>query len=354
MNQKYPTHDTPEAMEGTAAHWGFEEILRGQDIAEGLIAPNGIALTDEMVEAAYLFVEDIDNALRAAHLDRSHLQVERRTIIPAVSEHNWGTPDVWFWDHAMRRLHLFDYKYGHRHIEVFENWQLVDYSLGVLDSLFPDGYDDQTITIEFKICQPRSYHREGPVRAWKTRASDLREQTNKLAAAALRALTNPQQIPNDECEFCPGRHACEALQASAYRAADKAYAVTPLELSPAAAGLELLMLRRAMMRLKARVSGLEEQAEQTIRGGVLVPHWRLAQTSGGRETFKSEAVEAVKAIGLCYGKDLSKTVLLTPKQAVDKGVPREVLAAFINPASSGVKLAEDDGSAARKAFSPGI
>lgn len=354
MNQKYPQDDTPEALEGTAAHWGFEEIFAGREIAEGLVAPNGITLTEEMCEGAYLFVEHVDQALRAAHLDRSHLQIERRVAIPAVSEYNNGTPDVWFWDHAARTLHLFDFKFGHRFIEVFENRQLVDYASGILDSLFPDGFDDQTVKIVFRIVQPRSYHRDGPVRTWTIAASGIRALVNLLHMAAERAVSSPKQIPNDECEFCPGRHACEALQASAYKAADKAYGVTPLELSPAALGIEARMLRQAAKRLKARVSGLEANIEAQLRAGVNIPHFRMEPTAGGRETFKPESVAAVVAIGTMYKKSLSKPGVVTPKQARDMGVPGELLAPFINPASSGVKLAEDNGSAARKAFTPGV
>lgn len=353
MNQKYPQADTPVAMEGTAAHWGFEELFAGRDIAEGLVAPNGITLTEEMCEGADLYVETIDNALRVAHLDRNHLQIERRVAIPYVSEYNDGTPDTWFYDHAGRTLHLFDYKFGHDFVEVFGNWQLVDYTCGILESLGIDGAADQATRVIFYIVQPRSYHRDGPVRRWPVMASDLRARFNLLQSAAERAVKAPSAQVGDQCEHCPGRHACEALQASAYQAADKAGVVTPLELSPLALGIEARMLKRAARRLEARISGLEANIDAQLRAGQQVPHFRMEPTAG-RESYIDGAYKTVLMIGMMYKKDLAKPALVTPNQARKLGIPAEVLAPYLNPAKSGVKLAEDNGSAAAKAFSPGI
>jgi len=353
MNQKYPQGDTPEAMEGTGAHWCFEEIFRGNQIAEGQVAPNGVTLTEEMLEGADLYVETIDQALTLERLPRDHLQIERRVAIPYISEYNDGTPDTWLYAHVSRTLYIFDYKFGHRFIEVFGNAQLVDYACGILDSLGIDGATDQVTRVVFCIVQPRSYHRDGPVRRWPVLASDLRARFNLLKSAAERAITAPQAIPNDECEFCPGRHACEALQASAYKAADKAYGITPLELSPLAMGIEARMLRRAARRLEARIKGLDANIDAQLRAGHHVPHFMLEPTGAGRSTFKPEAYKTVVAIGQMYKKDLAKEALITPNQAIKLGMPAEVLAPFINAGVSGVKLAEDNGSAAAKAFSPG-
>lgn len=351
MNQKYPQADTPAALEGTAAHWAFEQLFAGEQIAEGQVAPNGVTLTEEMLEGADLYVETIDNALRVAHMPRDHLQIERAVAISYVSEYNAGTPDTWFYDHASRTLQIFDYKFGHRHIEVFENWQLVDYACGILDSLGVGGSEDQALRIIFCIVQPRSYHRDGAVRRWSVIASDLRARFNLLQSAAGRAIKAPKAIPNDECEFCPGRHACEALQASAYQAADKAYGITPLELSPQAMGTEARMLRRAARRLEARIKGLDANIEAQLRAGQHVPHFMLEPTGAGRSTFKPEAYKTVVAIGQMYKKDLAKPSLVTPTQAIKLGMPPEVLAPYINAGTTGVKLAEDTGSAAAKAFS---
>lgn len=54
--------DTVPAMEGTAAHWCFEEMFEGRVPAVGATAPNGVAITDEMLDGAELFVD----AVRAA------------------------------------------------------------------------------------------------------------------------------------------------------------------------------------------------------------------------------------------------------------------------------------------------
>ena len=60
MWQRYPEpEDSLEAMEGTAAHWAFEELFAGRAIDIGLVAPNGIVLTDEMCDGAQLFYDTV-------------------------------------------------------------------------------------------------------------------------------------------------------------------------------------------------------------------------------------------------------------------------------------------------------
>ena len=50
MNERFPQeYDSAAGAEGTAAHWLAWELLRGIT-PMGLTAPNGIVVTDEMIE----------------------------------------------------------------------------------------------------------------------------------------------------------------------------------------------------------------------------------------------------------------------------------------------------------------
>lgn len=348
----YPDTDSDKraADEGTAAHFAASELLLGQVVATGQVAPNGIVLTDEMLEAAEMYVDAV--LAKLGEHSREFLHVEQRVMIPSVHEHNWGTPDCRFMLHnptaGRSTLYLFDFKFGHDFVDVFENWQLIDYAAGILDEMGVNGIADQMIDVEFCIVQPRNYHRDGPVRTWRVVASDLRPFINRLSNAADRAMRpDAPTTPNPQCLHCKGRHACEALQRDAYRSAAISASSVPVEMSPEALGLELHMLRRAAKRLEGRITGLEEQARIQLQRGQRVSFHAL-ETVPGREAWTVPADQAI-ALGQLLEIDISKPGVLTPKQARDKGVPADVVAS-ISARPSSLKLVEDDGRDARKVF----
>ena len=82
----------------------------------------------------------------------SHYKIEERVAIPAVHANNWGTPDTWIFGHnatsGRARLVVIDYKFGHEFVEVFENWQLVDYLFGILQELGISGEAAALVDVE--------------------------------------------------------------------------------------------------------------------------------------------------------------------------------------------------------------
>jgi hypothetical protein len=60
MSRLFPARDdTPASLEGTAAHWVLSEAFAGRIIPISTLAPNGIAVTQEMHEGAELFLSNI-------------------------------------------------------------------------------------------------------------------------------------------------------------------------------------------------------------------------------------------------------------------------------------------------------
>lgn len=340
--------DGEEAREGTAAHWAAFEILHASPVALGQAAPNGYVLTEEMIEGAQTYADEIDAELARRHLTRAALVVERRVNIGRVHPENWGTPDCWFYDPVARVLVMFDFKFGHRMIEVFENWQLIDYVAGVADEL---QLDDLTNAVKMVIVQPRSFHRAGPVRDWTTRLCDLRAQINILTMAAERAMEpGATCTPNPECKYCEGRHACEATQHGAYQAVALSKASTPLVLSPSAVGLELRTLEAAEAALAARISGLKAQAAALFKSGAQVPGWAMVPTSGREAWREDKPLAELLQLGELFGISLAKPAAITPGQARKAGMPEEVIAQYAGKPSRGLALERDDGSTARRVF----
>ncbi len=340
--------DNEVCEDGTACHWLAAEIYEGRMPAEGSLAPNGRVITEEMFEAVDMYHEEIFSWTNVVPV------VEQPVDCSVIYEGMRGTPDVWAYNPDKRRLYIADLKFGFRFVEVWENWQLIIYAAAILELLFPDraDYDDQTITIEFAIVQPRSFHRAGPVRKWCVKASDLRAYVTILKHAAHVAMQdNPMCTPNPGCGDCPGRHACMTYQHAAYTALEQSYDSVPLELSPAALGKELTVLKTALKRIEGRISGLEVQAESQLRNGKSIPGWILAPTFA-RETWQEGKDADVLTLEKYFpGVTLRKPAkAITPAQA-RKVIPKDVVSLYAHKPSTGVRLTKQDPLEAKKAFS---
>lgn len=350
MNQAYPQPDTPESMEGHAAHWVFAEMLAGRIVCEGQVAPNGVVVTEEMIEGAELVVDTVRARIPAG----TPLHVEERVAIARIHPQCFGTPDIWAYVTQTGVLEVIDYKFGHRFVDEYENDQGIAYTAGIIDHLADlmqkgPGLLDQVIKVNFTVIQPRCFYKGAPVRTWSVMASDLRGHINQLAGAAeLALMPNPPAVTNSECRDCPGRHACPALQQAAYSDAEFATRSSPVELAPAAASLELRMMEHALNRLQSRVEGMREAVSTYIRQGHAVP-WHRAEQGYGRTQWTIPA-EQVVAMGSLMGVDLSKTGAKTPTQAKKAGVDEAVIKAYSVTPLGSIKLVPDNPADARRVF----
>ena len=352
MNQAFPQPDSPETLEGTAAHWVAWEILAGRPVAEGTPAPNGVIVTDEMIEGGELLVATIRERMPLEQFGQWH--IEEPVQIPRVHPQCWGTPDAWGFALSLATLEVIDYKFGHRFVDEYENDQGIAYTAGIIDHLAElmqkgPGLIDQMIKVNFTVIQPRCFYKGAPVRTWSVLASDLRGHINQLAGAAeLALMPNPPAVTNSECRDCPGRHACPALQQAAYADAEFATRSSPVELAPAAASLELRMMEHALERLQSRVEGMREAVATYIRQGHAVP-WHRAEQGYGRTQWTIPA-EQVVAMGSLMGVDLSKNGAKTPTQAKKAGVDEAVIKAYSVTPLGSIKLVPDNPADARRVF----
>jgi len=356
LQQAYPSpEDSPEAREGTAAHWYVAELLNGRDVPVGAVAPNGHPVTAEMVDAAQSILVDIRDTLKAAH---SHdLRVEQRVMAASVHEASYGTPDAYLMDRPQRTLHVWDFKYGHRFVDAVRNWQLLNYAIAIFDmeGLSPDVPFDHPLSwhswqITLTIAQPRNYHSVGPLREWYLSGAALADTyLPTLRNAAHQAMApGAPYTTGEHCRDCSGRHVCPALQRAGALAMDVSLQAQPVELPPHAVGLELRQIDDALKRLEARRTGLEEQALGLIRGGTGVPFFS-AEHASGREDWQVPKAQVV-ALGDLFGVDLRKEATLTPAQARKAGIPPEAMDGWTARPSGAVKLKRVNDEAAKLAF----
>jgi hypothetical protein len=269
-------------------------------------------------------------------LDRLH--IEEVVSAPAIHAECWGKPDVWWaaiGTGAM--IYLRDFKFGHRRVEAFENWQLIAYMAGILSRPEFNHIPRHLIECHFGIVQPRNYSLPGPIREWVITADKLAPLWDRLSQAYNLAFSiNPVCHPGPWCQDCRGRHACDTLSVAASAAMDFATVVTPVELSTAALGTELTMIHRAQELLEARATGLEEQALSLLRSGKRVPGYIIGQGQA-REKWTPD-LETVFATGDALGIELRKPTAITPAQARKAGIPTEVVDALSDRPAGAIKL----------------
>lgn len=339
--------DDEAAREGEAAHWAVSEQLSGRLIDVGMIAPNGVVLTQEMQDGADLMSNTVEAALAPYGLKSRQCQIEQRVAIPSIHAVHFGTPDCYI---VVARpgqpmlVLLWDYKFGHLPVPAFENPQMVDYLAGICAGMPEDTQ------IEVAIVQPRSYTVEGPVRRWSTALVGLRGLFNRSATAAAEALgPSPRTRVGPECAYCRARHACPALHREGFGAMDEAFRATLMDLTPEQIGLELRMLTRAADRLKARQSGLAEQADRLLRQGQRVPGWSL-QPGQAREQWTLPA-DVVIATGRALGVEIAQPPKpLTPRQAREAGMDAAVVASLSERGKAAKSLTRDDDNVGRMIF----
>lgn len=324
----------PRRAEGTEAHRVAMALLTTGEIVEGA--------TSEMIDGAQLFAAEVAKRLP----DPDTRRIERHVRASSIHPHAVGQPDVY--GDADRVLYVFEYKYGHRKVEAFENWQCVAEAIAILDAR---GTDPRVDFIEVVVVQPRYYGPGGPVRTWRFAVRALETYGGALESAAdVVDHDDPPTLVGDYCRTCPARHVCVTLQAATAEVANYAGTATPFALTAAQAASELTALRRASDALDARISGLEVEVTAALRRGEGTPGWVL-QRGTGRERWKPDAAARVAAIATALGHDIHKPrELITPAQARKLGLPAAVIDRNTERPQGEAKLAPADTNITRQIF----
>jgi hypothetical protein len=363
MESQFPDlSDEKPRLDGEAAHWVVECTLAQIPVAEGQAAPNGVFVDRAMLEGAQLMAADIEAKVRPYYGDhwRHVIKVEKRVNMPGIHAQCWGTPDVWVIiaradpkpGEARYVVYIWDYKYGFRQVEAFENPQLTVYSEGVFTAAahtYPAWVREADVVLT--VVQPRAYHPDGPVRTWATDAKALAGPIDRFAMSAEEATSpNPTLRPRpDVCQDCRARHACPALQKAVYAGMDMAMQAVPRVLSEEAMGLELAQFTDAAKLLEARISGLEEMVKARLREGGRVPYWGYAPGQGKTVWTKPDA-EVIAAAAM-MGVNVAKPVeAMTPTQAKQAGLLEAVVKAYSDRVPGATKLQRVDDKTARRVF----
>lgn len=184
---------SPQAEEGTAAHWVFENYRARRYSAQ---APNEVALTDELVDTVRLSLAEMNRHIPSNAKQFREIKLSTWKVLGLETAEVWGTADVVAL--ADDRVWLVDFKYGKYPVSPENNTQLLTYAVGLLD-LVGEAYEDFTLA----ILQPRSNHLW---RQWDITLDDVKNWAEKLQTYFAERPSHFQR--GEHCFFCPAKNIC--------------------------------------------------------------------------------------------------------------------------------------------------
>ena len=363
-NQAVPDRETQETREGNAAHWVVAECLSvwrygGTSLAGdylGRTAPNGIVITEEIVDSAAVMVGDVLDVCQQ-YGGLQNILIEHRVHMPRIHPTKcWGTLDVGLDLRHIGLIFLWDFKHGHGQVDAKGNFQPIEYVEGLREEWKIDEQQAQNITVHIRMVQPRCDRQSGPVEEWVVKLCDLRGDVEHLAAQCHEAETNPQMVAGKHCRYCPARGPhCVASRQAGYMWVDYAKAPYQIETmgSPDLA-TERQLLEEGLVFLKARFGAIEDELEHRLSQGATDTGLTL-EAGKGRQNWTVPVEQAV-AFGQQFGVDLAKPGAVTPTQAALKVTAemrpffKQALKAVTARKSSGLKLVQASDSRTARAF----
>lgn len=303
---RYPAGAAAE--EGTAAHWVKEQLRAGNPVAVGDAAPNGVAVTQDMLNYGAQANSYLDK-LAVGGKVFTELNIEIKFGKYTIK----GTVDDVALPPDGRAFHQVDYKYGYTHVPADSSQNRI-YGIGLRQRFVREQGT-------LHVVQPRDYTAK-PTRSWVFTPIDQLDFCQKVERALDAAHEkNPVAIPGSHCNRCPGRGQCAAVREWSMV---EEHAGSDAQLSPEAVAFELHLARRQAELAAARVKGLEDEAAHVLRTGGLVPGWSM-QSKPGREQWTDEQPVLSLAEGFGLLDTVSTRKLITPNQAIKAGLPAELV-----------------------------
>ena len=153
------------------------------------------------------------------------------------------------------------------------------------------------------------------------------------------------------CRYCPAKLFCKANLQSALNAVDAEYSASTDRVSEESIGDQIKLFTRAKQALDHRLTGLLEQAVNTLKSGKPVKGYTLTPSYGNRAwNIDEEELEIVSnMLGEEHG--LFEKKLITPAAAERLGVRADVIDHFTSRKSS-LKLKAVSNVAAFNEFTP--
>jgi hypothetical protein len=360
MEAKYPEQpgDNEIREEGTAGHWAAYEIGNGRPVPAGTVAPNGVELTDDILDGVHEYLSVLFGWGVPVYM-------ETPVACPSIHTQCGGTVDAWSWDAVNRILRVADLKLGYRQIDPFELWQLLAYVRGILDYLQLTEH----FTFELIIVQPRAYGHPS-VKTWRGKSEQLAPYFATLKKKAHQAYTiyeygaersaellvgdfGKPYTPGPHCDGCSARGNCDALHNAGMAVVDLVADHAMVEHGVNEVAQRLRRLYRADQTLKAEIAGLEARLEHEITvNHISVPMFEVSNGNGRmvwRDGVESQVIATGQLLGVELAKPLKPLTVVQARAAL-KNVSPGIIEQYAQRQPGKLKLRLLPENQARKTF----
>jgi len=351
MQARQPLQEeTEESREGDAAH----DLLRDQmrKLPGREVADNGVPIDDEMREAVAVMVDWAFAGLAEWSAAKDQFNYENEVHAAAhnlIHPDNDGTPDYVAINWTRKIVRIGDFKYGHGFVDAYGNWQTVNYAAAVVETHQIPNWRDWTF--ELTICQPRNYHKDGPLRHWKLTGFELYGRVEALKRAAFAASEPDAPLQTgDHCKHCLAQWDCPANQQRGGYALDIVLSQGSSSMSPDALGLEGHLLDQAIRYLTDRKKALDVKISELLDCGFRVPYHAI-EFGKPRDMWDKAKVEQAAQVVEMYGVPVVKGVALpTPRDCMKKGVDAAVIKPYVTTNAPAKKIVQVADNHAAKVF----
>jgi hypothetical protein len=333
-----PRPESPAANEGTQAHKLAANLIDGYLHCRDVLrdAPP----STEMFEAADVYARDVLEVSRKTRVAGGDgVGIEKSILCPDINADMVCVPDCFIYNRDARHLWVWEFKYGHSPVEVLENPQLICNTSAVSSFFKINGYDDQKITVHARVVQPRGFHRDGIIREWEFKLSDIRAAVGIYKNNGLIALSeNPPTHSGHHCADCSARFACPAAIQCGVSLYEILNNTIPENMTNESISLFYELILRAKEQIKCLESGIETEVKERLKHGAAIPGFTLEQ-SVGRLSWSLPTAE-IAALGELFGINLKKEMeVITPTQAKKLGLDENLIKQFTKRESIGFNVA---------------
>lgn len=206
LEADFPDLPSEAADVGTAGHALAEHLINAK-LGKHTKRPESEFVDSQVEKAVGRYVsyisEVIDDDL--AESPEATFFVERRVDLSDYVKGCFGTAD--FVSLKPGRVHVCDLKLGFTEVSAEENYQLMIYGLGILETA--EFLFDEIETVELTIIQPRINN----FSTWEIEVSELKKWGQDVfIPKAEEALSGDGSFApgEDTCRFCKAKHKCRA------------------------------------------------------------------------------------------------------------------------------------------------
>lgn len=357
LESLYPQETSASAEEGIQAHKIAAKILAYErficcdpselsDKYELLDLPD---ISTEMSEAILLYVNDVRREFPKGFTLYTGIE-EKFFEHGGVTNISTSIIDFFLIRECGddRQVLIWDFKYGHKNIEAFENWQLLNYAAAIVNTVLNKMADYKKTTFILKIIQPRVFNGD-KIKIWELDEKDLLKYCEDVVGREMLSLTdNAPRFVSEECFTCRARHACPTLREASLNSIAISSGHSPYSLPAEEVGQELKILEHSKQVLDARINGLKQQALQYLKQGKRVNFYELQQAMSRLSWDASP--QKLKGLEQLTGVSLLKQDFITPKQAIASGMPIDVVLKYASRKPGEIKIIPQSESQLIKIF----